>query len=189
MNQKVDNALGGFEQPDPNESYWTSGSDIHLDPPPFQQKLKDGNGAHCPTCGRYAKIYRRRIHSNMARQLIALYSLTQPERFFEGKLVIRYAHTRQVRDKCGYSDFTLAKHWGLVQARPNEDDPSVKDTGLWTLTGQGLGFVLGTSTIPKYAYLFDDRLVGFSDDVVSIRDALGKKFNYQEIMESHHVKA
>lgn len=156
---------------------------------PFQEELKKGEGAHCPTCGRYAKMYRRRIHSNMARQLIALYRIITPEKVVNGQLVIGYAHTRQVREICGYSDFTLAKHWGLVQARPNEDDPSIKDTGQWTLTGAGLNFVRGSSTIPKYAYLFDDRLVGFSEDVVSIREALGKKFNYSEVMEDHHVEA
>ncbi len=189
MNQKVDNALGGFEQPDPNESYWKSGSDIKLD---FVERLKCGDGEDCPTCGRYAKVYRRRLHSNVARQLILLYRLQfndWKQNGSEGHPFSCWVHTTAIREGSGYSDFTLAKHWGLLQAKPNLDDATKKESGYWMLTDLGIRYVTDQVKIPKYVFLFDDRAQGSSDELAGIRDALGKSFNYSEIMESHHVEA
>lgn len=193
MNQNVDNALGGFEQPDPNESYWTSGSDIKLDF--LEQIKKTGEGEDCPTCGRYAKVYRRRLHSNVARQLILLHRLQFAAWKLDtsagavNSLPPRWVHTTAIREGSGYSDFTLAKHWGLIEAKPNLDDDTKKESGYWMLTDLGVRFVTDQVKIPKYIFLFDDRAQGSSDELAGIRDALGKNFNYSEIMEDHHVEA
>ena len=146
----------------------------------FKAELLNGAEGHCPACGRFCKVYHRRIHSNMARQLIALYHLSKISRQEAGS---DYVHTRQVRAMCSYSDFTLAKHWGLVEAKLNHDEPTKKETGLWKLTPAGVQFVEGATLIPKYAYLFDDRCIGFSEEMVGIHASLGRKFNYQELFE------
>lgn len=144
-------------------------------------RLRMGEEIDCPACGRYCKLYHRRIHANMARQLIALYRMC-------GHLVMSgkspEVHTRDVRKMCGYSDFTLAKHWDLVRAGQNITSPNKKDSGYWYMTDKGRQFVLGEISIPKYAYLFDDKCVGYSDDVITIAGALGKKFNYQELFDA-----
>ena len=38
--------------------------------------------------------------------------------------------------------------------------------------------------VPSHAELYDNRLLGFSDEQISIHDALGKRFNYTELMSA-----
>lgn len=144
----------------------------------FKKRLIDGHDGDCPACGRYCKVYHRKLHSGIARQLIALH------RFASTMLEGEFVHSSAIRKVCGgYADFTLAKHWGLVRARVNISEPNKKDNGYWQLTADGVAFVRGHIEIAKYLYLFDDQAIGQSEETVDIREVLGKKFNYAELME------
>jgi len=83
-------------------------------------------------------------------------------------------------------EFTRLKHWGLVEKR--KDAPAelrerdVKDSGYWRITRPGINFLFGNSTVKKYLYIFDDRVVGYSDEYVGVSDCLGVKFSYSELM-------
>jgi hypothetical protein len=47
-----------------------------------------------------------------------------------------------------------------------------------------MAFVLGESTVPKYAYVYDGRLLKLDGgEYVTIRDALGTKFHYRDLMD------
>jgi hypothetical protein len=43
--------------------------------------------------------------------------------------------------------------------------------------------VLNRSLVPTYAQIYDGRCLGYDGEPVSIVDALGKKFDYHELME------
>tara|TARA_R110000824_G_scaffold122685_2_gene280024 strand:+ start:5271 stop:5414 length:144 start_codon:yes stop_codon:yes gene_type:complete len=43
-------------------------------------------------------------------------------------------------------------------------------------------FVCGKIKIPQYALIYNDQVLDFSENEVSIRDSLGKKFDYQQLM-------
>lgn len=136
--------------------------------------LKRGKDCHCTTCGRYAKIYKRRIHKGMARALIALYRAGGD---------VDYVHVSNFCNfKTGF-DIPLTRHWGLVQLESLPPEAKKKKTsGRWRLTPAGMDFVLNKTTVQKFIFIFNDTLLGRDGEEISIRDALGKEFNYGELM-------
>lgn len=128
-------------------------------------------GCKCPLCALPAKIYRRRINAGMARSLITMYrtfgldfgyipDLPAKSRE-EGKLV----------------------HWGLV-VEASEPRPDGGRAGWWRVTEKGEAFIRSGLMVPKYVLLYGGNFLGYEDPtkVVSIRDALKKKFNLEELM-------
>lgn len=140
------------------------------------QKLEDGEGTDCPCCGRYAKLYRRTLHSSVALQLIRLYQLTRGD---------TYAHASNfiLRDMTGVGDFTKAKYWKLIEEKPHEAGDK-KSSGFWKLTDLGTAFVEGIAGVPRYAIVFDDTVQRFAGASWYIHDSLGKKFSYSELMRT-----
>lgn len=72
-------------------------------------------------------------------------------------------------------------HWGLIEEEPIVR-PDGGRAGWWRITPFGQQFVLGNSTVPKYARLYDGRCLGLEGVPVTIRDCLGTKFNYADLM-------
>ncbi len=136
------------------------------------------NGARCPCCRQYAKIYKRKLHSTMARGLMWLCSRSGDRRNW-----VNYAADgpRWLQSKGG----TLAtmEHWKLIEPLTNDDDAK-RTSGIWRPTELGWKFAHGETTVPKYAYIYDNRALYFSTEYISVEDALGSKFDYKELMAS-----
>ena len=131
-------------------------------------------GIECPCCGQLAKLYKRKIYATPAAELIALFRLDSthdPDQFY---------HISNFRNLHG-GDISKLRYWGLVEERTNEDDTK-RTSGYWRITDKGRRFALGKITVPKYAYIYNSELHGFSEQHQSIIDALGEKFNYPELM-------
>ena len=83
-------------------------------------------------------------------------------------------------------DEAKTRYWGLLEAMPDakREDGSTR-TGWWRLTGRGADFVRGDLLVPKHARIYDGRLLGLDDTagVIGIRDALGSRFDYDELMD------
>ena len=135
------------------------------------QGLSDG--VVCPCCGQLAKLYRRKIYAAPARALISLYhkNIVSPD----------YYHITALDVDLGGSDFSKLKYWGLIEKAPN-DDPEKHSSGLWMITPKGEGYVRDHISVPKYCYVFNNEAFGFSEEKQGIRDALGEKFDYNELM-------
>lgn len=140
----------------------------------FFRKLHAGEEQSCPCCGRFAKKYARHLHHSTARQLIQLMRITDQ---------ISYAHTSELiaPGVSGSGDFTKAAYFGLIEEAPGKVEGK-KRVGYWRLTDKGKRFVRGEETIPKTAYVFDDEVLAFSPEQVTIRDALGEAFDYDALM-------
>lgn len=152
-------------------------SDLFANPVQFaiwlrQQKNMQGM---CSCCGRFAKIYRRRLHATLARQLIDFYQIGGGD---------RYLHSSVIARGSGNSDFTIAKHWGLIYPDTGQQPlPEKKSAGRWRLSSEGIKFVLNGNSIAKYAYIYQDEVIGFSDETVTISQCLKEKgFDYNELM-------
>lgn len=156
-------------------------------PPPMTATLREGRewlrlympngGAHCPCCGQRAQIYRRRINAGIARVLICMYR-------YEGIVgdEDRFIHTPSLPVTSHES--AQAQWWRLIEEKDAERDDGGR-AGWWRLTESGRLYVQGKKLIPKYARVFDGRLLGFDvDEMVDIQDALGKKFDLQELLTS-----
>jgi len=142
-----------------------------------QDWLRDriDEGERCPCCTQFAKIYKRRIHATMARELILMHHAVPADEWFHLPTVLsRGAHG---------GDITKLVYWELIE----EDDQTREDgstrAGWWRVTQKGRWFANGDTTIPRYARIYDGRLLGFTGEQVTIRDALGTKFDYTLLMQ------
>lgn len=136
-------------------------------------------GVRCPCCNQLAKIYKRSMLSTSARTLIAMYLETRgTDNFIHIPTLVQ----RRVRDKAHQGgSSTLGAYWGLIEEE-RERRPDGGRKGWWRLTPKGLAWVLGRTTIPHYAYTYNSRVVEVSGPPVSIRQALGTGFDYEEMM-------
>lgn len=127
-------------------------------------------GARCPCCNQMAKVYRRKVNSGMAVALIAMWRTAA----FDWQHIATTLENR-------HADEAKLRYWGLIE----EGDERREDggrAGWWRMTEKGRAFVRGLITIPKYARVYDSRLISLEGPEVSIRDALTDKFDYDELM-------
>lgn len=149
---------------------------------------RDG-GCVCPCCGRFVRVYRRRLHAEMARFMIRLYRL---DRIGPGDYLgaIRWHSTREVLgDKGGNkasTDATYLTHWGLVE-RSDAENAAGAPAGMLRLTPLGVAFVERRATAPTHILLLNNERApaGLAEAEffeAGIEAALGKRFSYDELM-------
>lgn len=141
----------------------------------LRRELEDGTT--CPVCGQHAQIYRRKINSGMAKSLIAMYRTQDwlPDGGTD------FMHVPTVIGAQSREEGKLA-YWHLV-AEEAVQRPDGGRAGYWRLTPRGRRFVEGQISVPKYAEIYNGKVVGMdSSEMVTIRDALGTKFDYSELM-------
>lgn len=130
------------------------------------------HGAACPACTQFAKVYKRSVGSASARALIRLYRTSGQQ----------YAHFPSILGR-KQADETKMVYWGLIEEERTLR-PDGGRAGWWRVTDFGVDFVLERATIPKVARVYDGRCLELGGRPWSIVDALGKKFNYRELMDS-----
>jgi len=134
-----------------------------------------GHGAPCPVCQQMTKIYHRGLNVSMAHDLIRAWRRVGRADF----------HAPTVLDRgVGGGDFAKLRYWGVIE----ELDAARADggrAGWWRITDVGEKWVRGTVGLPRYAYLFDGRLLRFDGDREqewTVRDALEDRFDYDQLM-------
>lgn len=133
-------------------------------------------GQVCPCCKQFAKIYKRPIYGTMAKHLINLYWASH---IADGA----YCHISSFCPKHP-GDFAKLVYWGLVEEKPkDEDNTSTRTSGFWKITEKGKQFVLNQISIPSHIRLYDGKLLGTTGQQVTIKDVLGKDFDYDELMQ------
>lgn len=131
-------------------------------------RLEDGD--RCPCCGQNAKLYKRKINSGMARSLIHIYRIG-------GK---GWVHVRAIGAQ-SREEGKLA-YWGLLEEQTGVGLHGGR-AGYWRVTDLGEAFLKHGLLVPKYAKVYDGKVRGFEGDDVGIREALGTKFNYDDLMK------
>lgn len=145
-------------------------------------------GFVCPACNRFGMTYWRAITSSMAFCLILLH------RFYRDHP--QYAHN--FIHVCGYinslsfltprqkaavrGDFTKLRFWGYLEGKNEYRDDGSARNGYWRITESGHLFARGLISAPAHIATYKNELLGMDDVRVNIREALGKKFNYDELM-------
>ena len=147
----------------------------------------DGNGfvpgttvrdsSHCPTCGQFVKIYRWKLNTSTAQVMIAMWRLNEGREYV---YIPRLFNTSALRG--GTGNATKGKYWGLMECMPGVRADGSSRVGWWRLSDDGRDFVTSTLTVEKYAYLYNQTCLGLDGPAWTIRDALGAKFNYDELM-------
>lgn len=141
----------------------------------LEERLEEG--ASCPCCNQFAKIYKRKIHSTMARDLIRLYRVARMDWAH-----VSTAISREVRG-IHLGDFAKLSYWGLVEEEAVLRDDGGR-AGWWRVTETGRAYVYGMLKVPKYALVYDGDCLRLDGPEVRIHDALGDRFDYKELMAS-----
>jgi len=162
-------------------SFFSTGEDLAEARRLFLKNLD--SGAVCPLCRRFTKRYHRKLNAGMARILIAIYRMCKKK----NTDCIHVSHVFLERQKNAVAqEYSKLKYWGLLLPIPSEDPKEKKEqrgSGWWRLTAAGKEFVQGVSKVPKYILLVNNEHEGMAGDLISIRDCLGSKFNYDELMK------
>jgi hypothetical protein len=150
-----------------------------------RQWLRDNfeSGAICPCCTRLVKLYKRKLSSGMARTLLIVYRAFQANRELVWLDVTDYLKQRKVI--AANSNTALLRHWGLLEQAPETREDGSSRTGLYRITGLGIQFARGEVDVIRHIYMYNDQVLKRKDPDLSrttIREALGEKFNYDELM-------
>lgn len=127
-------------------------------------------GAACPVCTQHAQVYRRTINAGMARSLIAMYRVGGTA----------WVHVPTQVGARSREEGKLA-YWGLVEEAKHPRANGSR-AGWWRVTEKGERFVHDELVLPRYARVFNGRCLGLTGEPVGIRQALGKRFDYRELM-------
>lgn len=94
----------------------------------------------CPHCRQLVMVRRRNLRKE---QIFTLRIAANHFAFKPFKVSSIPDITRAVG-----GDFTILKHWGLIEEVPGKE--------MWTVTHLGATFLLGQVSIPKYCWIFND---------------------------------
>lgn len=130
------------------------------------------DGARCPLCRQFAKVYRRPLHASMARALVAIYRAQGLE----------YGVPGDYLDRPAFTNAALLRHWALLEPEAGQRDDGSRRTGRWRVTALGAEFVRGEATVPKYARVYNGRCLGLEGEALTIAGALGEPFDYSALM-------
>lgn len=135
-------------------------------------------GMDCPCCGQLVKNYKRKLYGSIAAWLIMLVRRYRvDERFYST------SERWSLLTNSGRGDAAKLAYWGLIAEQPKDpDDTSKRTSGMWKPTEKGLQFVDGLVTVPSHVHVFDAKIMGFSETHTTIIEALGKRFDFEELM-------
>lgn len=132
-------------------------------------------GYTCEHCGSFVKLYKRSFNANMAVALLTLYRYA-PNMFVKAEdLLIKCG-----RQRCG--DFSYLRHYRFIEPQKATREDGSKRNGYYRITALGIMFCEGKVTAPSNFLIIHNNLKGFGGREINIHEALGKKFNYNELM-------
>lgn len=130
-------------------------------------------GTKCPCCGQSVKLYKRKFNAGIAVFLIKLHKATKNGNFI---------HASEVLNGTKSLDYSIAVHWGLIEGDSEEVDGK-RQSGMWRITEKGSQFVKNLRNIPSHIHIYNNTFVGFGEETIDIEQALGDKFDYEELMK------
>lgn len=150
-------------------------------------RARFGKGATCPCCQQHVKLYKRPMNKSMAYVLLLM------ECYFRGDVVDEWLHVPSYiaemasdnprRAAAVRGDWAKAKFWGLIEEKPEVRADGSPRVGYWKLTALGRKFVTRQVKVPSHVYIYNGEAVKRAvEDQITIDDALGTEFNYDEIM-------
>lgn len=134
-------------------------------------------GCTCPACDQFVKEYSRKLNSGMAVTLIRLVRK-------RGRKWVNVKEFLRAHKYTNSHDWTWLRHWGLLEeAKHDKNDTSQRTSGVWIVTENGHTFVTNTmSLVMSHANTYNNKFIGLTGKWINIKDCLGNKFDYQELM-------
>lgn len=128
------------------------------------------DGARCPCCNQFAKIYKRKLTES---QVGTLRRLLDRQRQIGG-----WVHLPDVHQPS--RDFATTAYFGLSE-QSAEERPDGGKSGYWMVTSDGINFLRGRYPVHKYARIYDGRCLGYEGDQVTVDD-IAPQFRLDELM-------
>jgi len=133
-------------------------------------------GAKCPCCGQYVRKYKRKLNSSMARALVWIAGASTASK--NGWVDVPAKAPKWLIKT---NQHPTLRWWGLLERMPN-DESYKKHSGMWRPTKKGMSFALGEGKAPEYVLHYNNKVIEHSEKLVTISDAFGVKFSYEEMM-------
>lgn len=128
----------------------------------------EGEGGHCPCCGKWGKVYKIRLSQHLALALRWMVVHGDEEGWVD---VQSFGPRWMLRGKT----YPLLEHWGLIESQ-------ARRSGIWRATLKGRDFTEGKISMAAAVHVYDNRVWGFEDEDVNFRDCFGKHFNFEAMM-------
>lgn len=141
----------------------------------FFQKAARSKGTTCPCCERFGKVYARKFNTGMAVNLIYLYQKARAD----------FVHLPSTAPRYILNDNQVGKlmFWNMAIPQPNDNDPSKNKSGCWKISDTGIAFVENRITVWSHVIEYNQVVRRYREQKrITISDALGKPFHYQELM-------
>jgi hypothetical protein len=126
-------------------------------------------GLNCPCCTQYVKLWKHSINSAIAMLLIYMYHTKR-----------EWVHI--MKETKFTTMYGIAQFWGVIIQKTKTPEDDKRASGFWKLTDLGVDFVTGKISIPRYLYLYNDKVIRISEEKCTIKSCLTKKFSYSELM-------
>lgn len=132
------------------------------------------DGVTCPLCTQNVKVYRFHINASMAVALTRIWR-------HGGRAWVDVSAMDLPHNLHGH--LSKLRFWGLLEKPEGEhrEDGSPR-VGIWRVTERGEDWMRGAITVPSHARIYDNRCLGIVGEPMTIRDALGHRFNFDELM-------
>ena len=154
----------------------------------LRQEIIDNReeGCQCKICDQNVKLYKRNFNSAMSLVMIKIAEETKALEGFQTPIWIQVENLLKAAPdipSTARGDFPKAVHWGLLEKQKGERDDGSNRMGWYQITRKGIDFVDGRITIPKWVQIYNNEVVGFAEEHITIQEALGTKFNYNEMIK------
>jgi hypothetical protein len=150
-------------------------------------RTRFNKGATCPCCHQFVKLYKRKFNKSMAYVLCLISCYYRGDGVEEWLHVPSYIaemtadHPRRAAAVRG--DWAKMKLWGLIDEKPGTREDGSPRVGYYRMTPLGRRFVNREVKVPAHVYIYNgEPLRRMVSEEVSIDEALGTDFNYDEIM-------
>lgn len=137
--------------------------------------VAENGGGICPCCQQRVQVYKRKLASSAAYGLITMYRHHGTE----------FGHAPSTAELARLGgELARLSMWGLLEEKPETRDDGGR-AGWWRVTDLGEAFVHGLCRVPKYAHVYAGQVLMLDGrETTSVREALGDKFNYAELMNA-----
>jgi hypothetical protein len=140
-------------------------------------------GADCPCCNQFVKLYKRKLNGSMSLALIYIY------KYFESNPAEQWLHVPSYLSRIisgatvRGGDWSKLRYWGLIEDQKGTRDDGSERVGNYRITEEGKKFVQGLTRVPRHVFLYNQEPVKRRDEeTTSIQESLGEDFNYNELM-------
>lgn len=151
-----------------------------------QINANDGTGQKfeqwCACCGQKVVAYRHKVTWAQACALTILVDLYEEDPGHHHITNIKRVTRKRTREPdLILSHFSVMAKWDLIEDQPNIDKPDQRTSGMWKPTQAGIDYVYNRITIPKYLWVYNNRIQRETGGQIGIDRSVQEQFSWLEM--------